>query len=401
MVERRHGEIESMRIALLSSSLSRTGGGIFDVVRRTGQLLNATGTKVSIFGFEDSETARDLPSWLPLIPQAFVRRGPAAFSISASLLSTALSSDAELLHVHGLWQYPSITSLLWTRKTGRPHMSTPHGMLDEWAVRRSGWKKKLAARAFERANLEEAACIHALCIPEARSIRHFGISAPICVIPNGVDLPSCDVDETAQCTRRRAEINNVLYLGRLHPKKGLADLLRGWAIARAALPAAASRWVLTIAGWDQGGYEDELRSLARDLHLNDVVRFAGPQFGDAKARAYATAHAFVLPSLSEGVPMAVLEAWAYRLPALITPECNLPEAYEEQAAVRIETTPASIAAGFEALWKMEPEERTSIGENGRKLVEQKFTWDVAVGQLLGVYEWILGRAKTPSVLYPD
>lgn len=388
-----------MRIALLASYLSRTGGGIFDVVRRTSQLLqDREDADVTVFGFEDEEMRKDLPSWDPVQPKAFSQIGPSAFPVSPKMLHDLLASDAEVLHTHGLWQYPSVTSLRWTRRTGRPHISTPHGMLDEWAVRRSAWKKKIAAALFERANLEEAACIHALCTQEAESIRHFGLHAPICVIPNGVDLPSPDDEERAQHERAKAGPKTVLYLGRLHPKKGLTQLIRGWAAARVAT-GDGNDWRLCIAGWDQGGYETELKSLVHELRVGESVQFPGPLFGAEKGNAFAAASAFVLPSLSEGVPMAVLEAWAYRLPVLITPECNLPEAYSANAALRIESNPDSIAEILKTLWQMEENERAAIGHNGRLLVEQQFTWTVAVEQMITVYQWTIGKGPAPSVLF--
>lgn len=391
-----------MKIALLTSSLSRRGGGIFDVVRRSSQLLqDRGGASVSVFGFEDEETINDGATWAPVRPRSFARRGLPVFPLSPMMLSELLASDADVVHGHGLWQYPSVASLLWTRKTGRPHVITPHGMLDEWAVRRSRWKKRVATVLFERANLDQAACVHALCIPEAKSIRHFGVRAPICVIPNGVDLPTAADEALMQRERASATEETVLYLGRLHPKKGLTNLIRGWAAARSAAASGDRKWVLSIAGWDQGGYESELKTLASELRVSDTVRFVGPLFGADKTNAFARASAFVLPSLSEGVPMAVLEAWAFRLPVLITPECNLPEAYDLNAAVRIEAEADSIAKALRSLMSMSAEDRSRIAQNGRELVERQFTWTIAVEQMVGVYQWVTGNGPPPTALYPD
>lgn len=390
-----------MRIAVLTSSLSRRGGGIFDVVRRSSQVLQSQqGANVTVFGFDDEETLKDRATWEPIQPRSFIRRGPSAFSLSPAMLSELLESNADIVHLHGLWQYPSVASLLWTRRTGRPHLITPHGMLDEWAVKRSRWKKRVATVLFERANLDQAACVHALCVPEAKSIRHFGVQVPICVIPNGVDLPTAE-DEALMAREREAVAEEtILYLGRLHPKKGLTNLIRGWAAAQSGAKGH-KKWVLSIAGWDQGGYESELKALASDLGVSDTVQFPGPLFGADKTRAFARASAFVLPSLSEGVPMAVLEAWAFRLPALITPECNLPEAFAADAAVRIESNADSIAGAFQSLLAMPKEARAAIGQNGRRLVERQFTWTIAVEQMVGVYRWITGNAPPPPVLYAD
>ena len=99
--------------------------------------------------------------------------------------------------------------------------------------------------------------------------------------------------------------------------------------------------------------------------------------------------------------MAVLEAWAFRLPVLITPECNLPEAYDLNAAVRIEAEADSIAKALRSLMSISAEDRSRIAQNGRELVERQFTWTIAVEQMVGVYQWVTGNGPPPTALYPD
>ena len=104
----------------------------------------------------------------------------------------------------------------------------------------------------------------------------------------------------------------LLYLGRLHPKKNLANLIRAWNDSQRW---RSDSWVLAIAGWDQGGYERELKRIA----ASPSVVFLGPQFGAAKSECYRAFDAFILPSLSEGLPLPVMEAWAYAQPLLLKP----------------------------------------------------------------------------------
>jgi len=155
---------------------------------------------------------------------------------------------------------------------------------------------------------------------ERRHIRDYGLRNPVCVIPNGVDLPE---DHQAPVLppwsdRIPADAKVLLYLGRLHPKKGLPNLLQAWSMARRAVLAQARDWHLGIAGWDQGGHEADLRAQVSAAGLSKCVHFLGPQFGAGRAAAYRNAQAFILPSFSEGLPMAVLEAWAHSLPVLMT-----------------------------------------------------------------------------------
>src|SRR5262249_34005902 len=152
----------------------------------------------------------------------------------------------------------------------------------------------------------------------------YGVHNPISVIPNGGDLPQLTESSVAEpasaALRTFAQGRKILlYLGRLHPKKNFANLIRACEQSRNSHPSAWEHWALAVACWDQAGHERELKRLNNDYGLADSVRFLGPLFGQEKDAAYRACDAFVLPSLSEGLPMAVLEAWAYAKPVLMTP----------------------------------------------------------------------------------
>jgi glycosyltransferase involved in cell wall biosynthesis len=258
-------------------------------------------------------------------------------------------------------------------------------MLDRWALRNSAWKKKLAGYAYENRHLRGAACLHALNESEARSIRSYGLDNPICVIPNGVDLAA---EPERWPMGRKQKV--CLYLGRLHPKKGISALLRAWA----KLPS--HEWKLVLAGWGRSAHEREFLDLASSLGLDDSVSFVGPKFGAEKIACFRAASAFILPSLSEGLPMAVLEAWSYGLPVAITPECNLPEGFAAGAALPMQANEGGVAAALTALFAMKEADMREMGARGRRLVQEHFTWQHVTAQLLAVYRWILNGAPQPD-----
>ena len=185
----------------------------------------------------------------------------------------------------------------------------------------------------------------------------------------------------------------LLYLGRLHPKKGLPALLQAWAETKRS---TREDWTLAIAGWDQGNHERQLAGLIADLAIDDTVLLIGPQFDKSKDACFRLADGFILPSVSEGLPMVVLEAWSYGLPVIMTPECNLPEGFQADAAMRIETPKESIRCGLERFFRLPEKERQRMGNNGLELVKQRYSWASAAKQMRSVYEWAIRGGPTPN-----
>jgi len=396
-----------IKSAHLTASVSRKAGGLFDAVLRVVQTQQQQGMAVKVFGLWDEFADADCKAWSPVPVAAFKSSWPKVIGRSTDFLRELNAFAPDISHTHGLWQYSSIAAKNYSRKNNRPYLISPHGMLDPWALRNSRWKKKIAYALFERDHLHGARCLRALCASEAGSIRQLQLKNDIAIIPNGIDLP-VDSAPSEPPWKNFVEPGKkvLLFLSRIHPKKNLINLLKAWAENK-----KSEEWVLAIAGWDQGGHEQELKQLATELKLvwSDVrtlnsenkfpsVIFLGPQFNAAKAACYHYCAAFVLPSVSEGLPMVVLEAWANAKPVLMTPECNLPEGFSAGAALRAETTEASLVAGLNELQHMTDAERMAMGNRARDLVVERFTWSRVAQQLQSVQEWILGGGPKPDCI---
>ena len=386
-----------MKVGFLVSSVSREAGGMFQSVRGLAKAVTRANASTRVFGISDTKSTIDSQEWQPLCVQTF-RPQFRAWGYSNQLLPALLDADVDVLSTHGLWKYCSKASLQWHRQTGRPYIVHPEGMLESWALRNARWKKRIAAFLYENRHLRGAMCLRALCEAEAQSIRAYGMRNPICVIPNGVDLP--DPSETPEVQAQAfAEGRKVLlYLGRLHPKKNLANLIRAWRQTLASHPSTGPNWVLAIAGWGQAGYERELKHLTSNCRLTASVRFPGSLFGSEKDAAYRACDAFILPSLSEGLPMTVLEAWSYAKPVLMTGDCNLPEGFTAGAALQIGAGPEKIAKGLKQMIEMSDDDRRGIGNHGRDLVTTKFSWPRIGEQMRSVYEWMLGSGPLPEMI---
>ncbi|WP_374236382.1 MULTISPECIES: glycosyltransferase [unclassified Thiocapsa] len=359
------------------------------------------GLKIKILSLRDEYTAEDLPAWNPLPVTVSDILGPRRFGFAPRLYPELVVAGLDILHVHGIWQYPSLATLFWSRRTRQPYLISTHGMLDPWAVSHARWKKRLVYGLYEGLHLRGAACLHALCDAEARAMRDFGLRNPICVIPNGIALPDAGVTgEPAWRSSLPPDAQVLFYLGRLHPKKNLARLVDAWAVT----PRRQGRrddWHLVIAGWDEGGYEATLKAQVKARGLGPRVHFVGPLFERAKAEALRCVDAFVLPSLSEGLPMVVLEAWAYGLPVLMTDACNLPEGFQDEAAIRLPLDPDGMAATLADVMALDPQTLSAMGARGRRLVERRFTWGRIGGDMAEVYRWVLGGGPPPATVVTD
>ncbi|MEO5564483.1 MAG: glycosyltransferase [Chitinophagaceae bacterium] len=383
-----------MKLLILGGSNSRNSGGVFDTARTMGLKLHENDIKVEYLMFDDEYSAEDKRYYWPLPVHSYTVKGPKKLGYSSDIYQQIENIKPDIVHTQSLWMYLSYANKKYHQRTGTPYIISPHGMLDKWQLKQSFWKdlkKNIVLGLYEQKHLEEAACFHALCKEEYDAIRSLGFKNPVAIIPNGIDLPG--EDQKPKTVNGKNSRKQLLFLGRIHQKKGLDNLLEAWSLTN----PLEHDWQLTIAGETKDeAYMQSLLDKVSELKISSTVSFVGGQFGEAKHACLADSDAFILPSFSEGLPMSVLEAWSYHLPALITPFCNLPEGYEHDAAIRIDTTPGSISDGIKKLIAMREEERIAMGEHGFELVKEKFTWPQVANSMTQLYNWVLGKNEKPD-----
>jgi glycosyltransferase involved in cell wall biosynthesis len=383
---------------MVMASVSRNSGGLFPVVRRlTQELAAGPSTEVTVIGLVDEHTAEDAPLWAPLRPELCQRQGPAVLGYSPDY-RRRLSRDAiDIVHQHGIWTLLGREVTRFAVPHWTPYIVSLHGMVEPWAFRNGKWKKRLAWWAYQRANLERASALSVNSEREAEFLRELGIRSPIAVVPNGVDSIQANSASPAFGDPRPRGQKTLLFLGRLHPKKGLKQLLLGFSQATLREPQLAESWTLVISGWDEGGHERELRALREELRLGERVCLTGPIFGAVKDATLCHADAFILPSFGEGMPIAALEALSAGIPVLLSPECNLGEVFTEGAGIRVEPSPEGVADGLVALFRLSPSERADMGERARRL-SGRFSWNRIAADVRRLYLWCLGGERPGDLL---
>lgn len=289
-----------------------------------------------------------------------------------------------LIHDNGLWLPTNHAAARVARALQIPFIISPRGMLTPWAMQFHGFKKRLAWLLYQRRDLRAAQVLHATSYQEAKEFRALGLTQPIAVIPNGVSLPE---------QRRKVETRTLLFLSRLHPKKGLLDLVAAWA----AVSQQSAGWQVVIAGGDENGHLAVVKAEIKKHKLETCFKFIGEVADEKKWDVYRRADLFVLPTKSENFGIVIAEALACGVPVITTKGTPWEELNAHQCGwwVEIGARPLQVALS-EALC-LSAEERHQMGLRGRKLVEESYAWPAAAKKMTGVYQWMLGGLKPDCV----
>ena len=387
-----------MRIAHVTHLLSARGGGLAPSALDLAGAQRHEGIDAEVFGVTDPHAA-------PLVDGPFVRTfdpvGPLSFGWAPRMLDALLSRGPDVVHQHGIFTAVSEFVRRWQRRSSRPVVLAPHGSLEPWPLRRSRWKKFLFKLLIEHDNLARAACLHALTVQEAQNLRRLGFRHPIAIVPNGVSPEAfAPLNGTAPFEVLYPEARNrriLLFMGRLHPKKGLLNLLQAW--SSLAQVRRREDWLLVIAGPDERGHLAGLRERVGSLSLEDDVLFTGMVLGERKRAALHAADIAVLPSFSEGFSVSVLEAMAAGAPVVLTDACNF-DLESVGAGLVCHPETGSIAERLKEMMSASESARQAMGGRGRDLVAAQYTTSRAATELEHVYTWLTGQGGRPDYVEP-
>jgi glycosyltransferase involved in cell wall biosynthesis len=292
---------------------------------------------------------------------------------------------SSIVHLHGLWTYVGHVARVVRRRLQCPLVLSPHGSLEPYALTMSPSRKALASLLYERRNIMTASCVWALSEQEKTSIRAHGFAGRVEVIPNGVSRAvECSAAEVADFRTRHGVARDariLLFLSRIAPKKNLPMLLKTFARSVKARPG----WILLIAGSDEGGHINEVRDLIRELGIDQSVRLIGPVFGREKAYAFTSASLFVLPSHSEGLPIAVLEAMEYGKPVLVTEGWTLPVTTSARFGWRVSVDERAFETALLEATNSSEFTLAEMGQSARSIVREQFSWDSIAKQACVLY----------------
>lgn len=365
-----------MRIAHVTSGLDRSAAGVGAVVSALSAEQQAKGHDVRVFGLDSVAWAEvDRSLWQGAAAEAFPIWGwPRSFGYAPGL-SIALSRfDPDVVHLHGLWMFPAVAVLAWHRRTGKPYVYSPHGMLAPVALSFSPMKKRLARFLFQDQALKRAALLHATADAEVDEFRRFGLKNPVSVVPLGVHAAKVPSVQRGDCRR-------VLTLGRIHPKKNLGALIEAWALLEGSFP----EWSLQIVGPDEGGHRKDLEALATRLKVKRV-NFGQPVNGVDRDACMAESDLFVLPTMSENFALTVAESLMMMTPVIATRGAPWSGLVREGCGWWIEQGIDHLVTALDAAMSLTDDQRHEMGRRGRAWMLRDYTYSAMAEKMLKTYE---------------
>jgi glycosyltransferase involved in cell wall biosynthesis len=374
-----------MRVIHVVPAVSEEASGLSYSVVRLCEALIETGMETQLAALDWNPSTRSTPC-LTTFPLGRGLRGIGASpQMRRWLVEQVASGRLDLIHSHSLWRMPTVyPGAICRRYSNCRLMVSPRGTLSSWALGFHRIRKTLFWRLLQGPAIRSASCFHATSENEYQQIRKLGFVQPVCILPNGIDVPPLMKAPVGGLRR-------LLFLGRVHPIKGVTTLMRAWS----AIQTRFRDWELHVVGPDDNGHLAEVRALATALKLERLV-FHGPLFGANKLSAYRSAELFVLPTHSENFGNTVAEALAAGTPVVVTvgaPWSRLPD---EGAGWSIEIGLDALVACFETALAASPSQLAHMGSAGRQWMAKEYAWRTIGEQCADTYRWLLEGGNTPA-----
>ena len=285
----------------------------------------------------------------------------------------------DLIHIHALWSPILHKVNKWAQHNGLPVVWSPHGMLAPWAMKHKWWKKCIPWYLYQKGDLKRARLLHATSEQEKRWIERFGFGRSIVVAPLGTAIEPLKMPVEKQS-------RTLLFVGRIYPVKAIDRLIQSFAM----VPEGVRKgWKLRLVGPDQAGHKESLELRVKSLELGEVVEFAGPKFGEKLNCEYDTCDCLALVSHTENFGATVVDAMAHGKPVITGDKTPWEVVLERRCGWWVSNEPAKLSAAICEMMSMSDEERWQMGERGRRLVEEKYTWKAVVETVVKGYETVV------------
>ena len=300
------------------------------------------------------------------------------------------NTQYDLYHANTIWCYPTHATLHHAQKRNIPCIITPHGMLYPQALKISAWKKKIALPLFQLKDLKMTTCLHATCMPELQYFRAAGLTNPVAIVQNCLNIDKSETPHETLNSKKRFG-----FVGRLHRIKNLDGLLYAWSKLNKLTENAE---LIVIGGGNDTVYEEEIRRVISLFNIRNIS-FTGFLTGESLAGVIRSLDFLVLPSHSENFGMVVPEALVKGIPVIASKGTPWEELNTHRCGWWVENDVDKLAATIEAAINTPENLRREMGENGRKLVIENYSMEVVAKKMIRLYKWILEGGEKPEFVY--
>lgn len=290
-----------------------------------------------------------------------------------------------IIHDHGIWLRSNHRAVRAARRHGARLVISPRGMLQKWCLKHHRYKKLIAWHLYQARDLSMADALHATSDGEAASLKAIGFNRPIIRLPNGVTLP-----RTVPSNSPRTGVHRLVFVSRIHPVKGLINLIHAWADLR------PPNWQLDIFGPSEIGHREKIEELISLRGLRGSVNVDGALDNPAKWNQLMSADAVVLPSFSENFGIVVAESLSAGTPVLTTTGTPWKGLTDNQCGWWVSPDIAGIKHGLKEVFATPRSTLQAMGRRGREWVQRDFLWSGIGEQMLDAYEWLLNPGARPD-----
>jgi len=298
------------------------------------------------------------------------------------------NSMNDVVHIHGLWTPFEWRAYREGKARGARLVISPHGSLEPWALRHKRVKKLAAWMLYQKGILQQADLLVASTDFERDNFRDLGLTAPIAVIPVGVDTSDHPADLVEPDLSDREKI--VRFLARLSPKKGVPDLLQAWSMID------RHGHELHIHGYGSDSYRAYLEKRIAALKIGAHVKLRGPLYGEEKWRKLQKSSIYVLPSYSENFGITIAEALLSGLPVITSKATPWGELASRGLGWIIDNNPVQLRDALDLAVSTAPGHLRTI-RNEAWAYGQNYLWPPIVDRYVEAYKWV----AAPGTAKPD
>lgn len=328
--------------------------------------------------------------WIKVVPCDY--RTPLA--LSRNLATYLSNSEYDIYHTNGLWLHVNHKTCAIARKKGKPYVITPHGMLYPETLKRSAWKKQIMRKIWFDNDIFNADIIHVTCETEMTHVRNLGYKGPIALIGNPVFIPDYSAKLFSIKINAIRQGNwSVAFLGRLHPRKKVENILYGVA------KTARHDIKIYIIGKGDDNYEDFLRNETRRLGIEHQVNFLGFLNGIDKYAQLGKVDCLFVPSDMENFGMIIPEAMIVGTPVMASLGTPWKVLNDLNCGWWTDNSPESIAKVILKLTSLNEKEYIAMGQRGREYILNTFAAESVAKDMLRMYKWLNGEADRPDFIY--